>query len=294
MTPCTCPYARNLANQPGLQYERGLKTLALTDSALFLPHTVPFINFNEEQERTLYGEPEMFALALARTWGILGQPLPPLIQERESRRRQGGPAADVDEATAAMVRELERIDPANAFVRQWRQRQQGQATPPGDEAVNQVRALLGNAAPGPNSAPPRQLVEHVAVLDTLRTTDVADVHGWLTELGDGDGAERLVQAVNFARESLSIAKLQVVDDFPIALCSAGFTRVTRDPNRSVLSPFDTSDTDGRIPLYVVAAETEGIYLQLDARRVVAWLVDSGFFQGPAPVTAEEAWAFLYR
>jgi hypothetical protein len=76
MTPCTCTYSRSLAAQPGLQYERGLKTLPLTDSALFLPHVVPFINFNEEQEQGLYGDPEMLSLVLARTWGILREPLP--------------------------------------------------------------------------------------------------------------------------------------------------------------------------------------------------------------------------
>jgi hypothetical protein len=47
-------------------------------------------------------------------------------------------------------------------------------------------------------------------------------------------------------------------------------------------------------LYVVAAETEGIYLQLDAARVVSWLVENGWLQHPAPATAGEAWAWLYR
>jgi len=52
----------------------------------------------------------------------------------------------------------------------------------------------------------------------------------------------------------------VIDDFPMALCAVGYTRITRDPMRSILSPFETSDPDGRMPLYVVTAETEGIYL----------------------------------
>jgi len=47
MTPCTCPYSRSLPGGPAAQYERGLKTLALTDSALYLAHIVPFINFDE-------------------------------------------------------------------------------------------------------------------------------------------------------------------------------------------------------------------------------------------------------
>jgi phosphatidylserine/phosphatidylglycerophosphate/cardiolipin synthase-like enzyme len=49
----------------GNPYERGLKTLTVTDSALFLSHVVPFINFNEEAEQRLYGDPELLALSLA-------------------------------------------------------------------------------------------------------------------------------------------------------------------------------------------------------------------------------------
>jgi hypothetical protein len=294
MTPCTCPYARNLANQPGLQYERGLKTLALTDSALFLTHVVPFINFNEEQERRLYADPEMLALTLARTWGILDQCLPTLIQERQRRRERGATVEQADNAAAAMVRELERLDPNNPLVQQWRRQQQEMANPPGDEAVRRVRALLGDVAPAANTHLPRQLVEHVAVLDTLQASNIENVRGWLTGIGDEAGARRLTRASYYARDSLGIVNLRVVDDFPIALCAVGFTRITRDPARTVLSPFETSDTDGRTPLYVVAAETEGIYLQLDAVRVVAWLVDNGWFEGPSPAAPGEAWAWLYR
>jgi hypothetical protein len=80
MTACTCVYARMVAGQPGLQYERGMKTLVLTDSALFLPHVVPFINFNEEQEQRLYNDLEIVPLILARTWGILPEPLPDVLK----------------------------------------------------------------------------------------------------------------------------------------------------------------------------------------------------------------------
>jgi hypothetical protein len=294
MTPCTCPYARNMANQPGMQYERGLKTLALTDSSLFLPHVVPFINFNEEQERSLYGDPEMLALALARTWGVLDQCLPALTQDRQRRRERGSSAGQTDQTVAAMVQALEQADPRHPLVLQWRRQQQEAATPPGEDAITRVRTLLGPEAPGPDAHPPRQLVEHVAVLDTLRTTGIEQVRGWLTEIGDGDGADRLTAAAAYAREDLGIGHLRIVDDFPIALCAVGYTRITRDPTRSMLAPFEAGEGDARTPLYVVAAETEGIYLQLDSARVVSWLVENGWLQGPAPATAGEAWAWLYR
>lgn len=142
--------------------------------------------------------------------------------------------------------------------------------------------MLGPAAPRTHEYPPRLLVEHIAVLDTLSTTDIANVAGWLRERSDEAGARRVKVAAHFAHDALGIANLWVIDDFPIALCAVGYTRITRDPMRSILSPVETSDPDGRTPLYVVAAETEGIYLRLEPLRVATWLVDNAWLQGPAP------------
>lgn len=294
MTPCTCTYSRSLPAHPGTQYERGLKTLALTDSALFLPHVVPFINFDEEQEQQLYGDSEMLSLVLARMWGLLDQRLPQVIQARVRRREASAPAGQNDAMMAAMAEALERTDPNNPLVQEWRRRQQSAVSPPDDLAIRRVQQLLGPVAPAANTRTPRQLVEHLGVLDTLRTTTTDQVRGWLEAIGDTAGAQRLEQATTSAREILGIQHLRIVADFPIALCAAGYTRITRDPNRSVLSRFETNDPHGRIPLYVVAAETEGIYLQLDPVGVVRWLVENEWAQGPAPPIADEAWAWLYR
>src|SRR5271157_3374884 len=182
----------------------------------------------------------------------------------------------------------------NPTVLAWRRQQEEQANPLGEDAIRRVRALLRPAAPGANAETPRQLLEHIAVLDTLDTTSVGVVRGWLTELRDQDGADRIDQAARSARENLGIGDLKIVGNFPIALCAVGYTRITRDPNRSILSPFESNDANGRTPLYVVSAQTEGIYLQLDPVRVVDWLVANRWTQGPAPTATEEAWTWLYR
>ncbi|MCI0623125.1 MAG: hypothetical protein L0387_15955 [Acidobacteria bacterium] len=294
MTPCNCAYSRSQQGQPGQQFERGLKTLALTDSALFLPHVVPFINFDEEQERGLYGDVEMFPLVLARTWGLLQGSLPATIEERGRRRDRAENGSEGEALNAALVQALERADPNNPLLQQYRRQQAALAMPPGHDAIQEVQRLLGPDVLIPQAQPPRQLVEHIAVIDTLRTTDTTEVSGWLTEIGDLEGVQRLQGAVRYAENSLGIIFLRIIADFPIALCAVGYTRITRDPSRSILCPFETSDPQGRIPLYVVAAETEGIYLQLDAVRVVRWLVDNGWHAGPAPDERAAAWAWLYR
>ena len=294
MTPCTCQYSRSLGNQPGARYERGLKTLALTDSALFLPHLVPFINFDEEQERGFYEDPEILALVLARIWNVLEDTLPETIRERRNRSTATATTADSDDTANALARELEKLQPNHPVVLQWRMKKAQQAVPPGAEAINRIAQLLGANAPSANSHVPRQLIEHVAVLDTLQTASVEETAKDLESIRDQDGAERLRSARDFAARELGIENLRIVSDFPIALCAVGYTRITRDPKRCVLTPFESVDGEGRRALYAVVSETEGIYFQLDPRRVVAWLSDNGWIQGAAPASVEAAWAWLFQ
>jgi hypothetical protein len=290
MTPCTCQYSRSLGNQQATIYERGLKTLALTDSALFLPHAVPFINFDEEAERVFYQDPETLPLVLARMWGLLDEKVPDTIRARANRLAAN---EETENTSDDLARELEKVQPNHRLVLQWKAQKAARATPPGQIAIGRVRGLLGTAAPPANAPTPRTLIEHAAILDTLHTTSVEEAAMDLTSIGDVTGAHDLRTARDFAFGELGIAELKIVSDFPIALCAVGYTRITRDPNRSILTPFETLDPDGRVPLYIVSSETEGIYFQLDPIRVVRWLVDNSWAQTPIPDSKQDAWAWLY-
>jgi hypothetical protein len=224
MTPCTCQYSRSLGNQQTTIYERGLKTLALTDSALFLPHVVPFINFNEEVERIFYQDPETFNLVLARTWGVLTEDFPSTIRDRGQRLGASAEAAENEDTADDLARALESVDPNNPLVLKWKERKARKALPPGQEAIERVRALLGVRTPQPNFPTPRQLLEHLAILDTLSTTSIEEAAEDLTSIGDAPGAADLSSARDFALRDLGIAQLKIVSDFPIALCAAGYTR----------------------------------------------------------------------
>ncbi len=290
MTPCNCAYSSLVAQT---SHERGLKTMPVTDPALYLTHVVPFVNFNEEQERRLQGEPHAASLVLARTWGLLDQRVSDVAERRRILRRSGAESQELDRDAEEMARALEKVDPDHPAVVKWRESRELSATPPGEEAIRDVASLLGGATPREDDPSPRQLVEHTAMRDSLATVDCATAAGWMRDRGDEAGAQNLEEAQRLASEELGIAELMAVDDFPIALCAAGYTRITRDPTRSVLTPFEGGDTQGRTPLYVVAAETEGIYLRLDPVRVSSWLVENGLVQGTAPTSEAEAWAWLY-
>ena len=281
MTPCQCAYSSRVAQAP---YERGLKTVPLTDPALYLTHVVPFVNFDEEQERRLQGEPHTASLVLARAWGLLDERVSVVVERRRSVRGRDSTSEEQDRVGEEMARELEKIDPDHPMVLKWRESRERSKTPPGEEAIETVAGLLGGATPREQDPPPRQLVEHAATTDSLSTVDCATAAAWMRERGDEGGARNLEVAQDLAREELGIAELRAVDDFPIALCAVGYTRITRDPTRSVLTPFKGGDSRGRTPLYVVASETEGIYLRLDPVRVASWLADNGFVAGVAPTS----------
>jgi len=292
MTPCTCQYSRSLGTQQSTVYERSLKTLVLTDSALFMPHVVPFINFNEEEVSVFSDATGTLLLVLARTWGIHQAKVPDTLRDRARRANITREEIQSNNSADELARELERIEPNHPLVVAWRQRQAANAVPPGQDAIDRVEALLGTGNALDAAATPRQLVEHTAIIDTLDITTVEQAAADLTALGDNSGAQDLVAADGFARQRLGIAALKIVSDFPIGLCAVGYTRITRDPNRSMLAPFETNE-DGRVPLYVITSETEGIYFQLDAQRVVQWLIDNRWVSITPPRSREEAWAWLY-
>jgi hypothetical protein len=227
---------------------------------------------------------------LARTWGLVGTKLPEIIRERANRL-----AANVETENTSddLASALEKVQPNHPLVVEWKAKKVARATPPGQSAIDRVRQLLGSSAPLANAAAPRQLIEHAAILDTLHTTSVEEAAQDLTSIGDLSGARDLRSASQFALGELGITDLKIVSDFPIALCAVGYTRITRDPNRSILTPFETLDPNGRVPLYVVSSETEGIYFQLDPVRVVTWLIDNRWVQAAVPASAESAWAWLY-
>jgi hypothetical protein len=291
MTPCTCQYSRSLGTQQATVYERSLKTLPLTDSALFLPQIVPFINFNEDDERIFYQDEETLPLLLARTWGILIDTFPQTIRERTQLQTPQNP--DKDDISAALAHELEKAQPDHPLVLEWKRRSAQKASPVGQDAIDRVRQLLGQRMPPTNTASPRQLIEHTAIVDTLTSTSCEEAAEDLVSLGDRLGATNLRAASEFGHRELGISNFKIISDFPIALCGIGYTRITRDPNRSILTPFESLTSEGRIPLYTVTSETEGIYFQLDPMRVVSWLIANRWVEGDLIEGNEHAWAWLY-
>jgi hypothetical protein len=90
-------------------------------------------------------------------------------------------------------------------------------------------------------------------------------HGAATVLDD---AERKLDQAGFS-------DLLVVENFPVALAAYGYTRLGRGPKTAQLRTFPPrrrGSSKDKTPIYVVESKTEAVFFELDAVRVLDWLV----------------------
>lgn len=281
MTPCKCAYNQSLP--PGRQPEKFLRIVPTADPSLYVPHTVAFINFPEDAQGRLRAAPDALQLMLARTWDMMTDKVHDVIQERANRVKP----EDAD-TMAQMVEALRKVDPTNKLVLDYDAEKK---QPKGQAEVDRVNQLLA-AAKAQVEPPRRWLVEHTTLLDRTDLSTPADVAAMLRRAGDEAGAADIEQGQRNAEELLGIANIRVINDFPLALCAYGYTRTTRDPQRTVINPFPMDDR-GQLPIYALANETEALWFQLDPLRIFRWLLDNGLASGSPPSTREQAWARLY-
>lgn len=279
MTPCNCEFAKR-GSERGARFLRIFNT---ADPAVHFSHIITFVNFDERQEEGLRSDKNAFALLLARAWGMLSEPVREVLGRRQGASRSG----DDDRGTlvGALVEQLKRVDPENELLQKLRtQEAQGD----GSQAVKTVDDLLGDFSCVLSVKPPRQLVEHVTILDELSTSTAVEIAREQAALGRTD-TERLNEADAYAREQLGFSRLTLIDDFPIAVAAVGYSRVTRKPDAATIIPFPSAGPTG-IPLYAVPADTEGILVQLAPERVLKWLELNDYIQAPLPPAGPEAWA----
>lgn len=285
MTPCKCAYSAAVPELGRSPYEKFMRLYPTSEPGLYIPHVVAFINFREKDEKKLSQIEDGLPLLLARQWGILEQNVLDVLDERKRWRPSCG---EVPSHLRGVIEALRKANPDDPALREY---DNSVANPPGQDAINRVRDLLEGALP--NTSASRKLVEHVALKDTMHLTRVETVVQRLREKGSQEQAQRFEQDSSSIIGDLGLQTVHVINDFPIALAGLGYTRVTRDPHRSIFNPFPPGE-DGRIPLFVIPTETEGLWFQLDPVRVSRWLHANDFLAMEPPIDHLGSWARLYQ
>lgn len=288
MTPCKCAYTDYVDSQgaAGAKYEKWLRVLPTSDPSLYIPHTLAFVNFPQETETHLRSASDATGLMLARMWGILSDPVHQVIKQRQQMRSTG----DGHDLMAKTIEALRVADPKHALVKQYDEQQ---ARPVGQSALDDVAQLLDHETSSLAGPPRRWLVEHTTLLDKSDLSDAAAVAAMMRNRGDEPGALAMEEAQRNAQGPMGIQAVRVINDFPLALCAFGYTRVSRDPSRAMITPFPADD-HGKIPIFGLASETEALWFQLDPLAVSQWLIANRLARGPTPVDTAHAWAWLYR
>jgi hypothetical protein len=233
----------------------------------------------------LRSSPDATRLMLARAWGLLDQPVGTILRARTDAK-QGGNSSTTEE----LVEALRATNPTHPLVVKW---DVEKSRPPGQDLLDQVDALLAkHRASRSPQAPRRWLIEHTTLLDTTSLCTMGEVADMLNRRKDEAGAKDILDAQQKAKSLMGLAEVRVINDFPLALCAFGYTRTSRDPSRTMLTPFPVDDR-GKIPLFAISSETEALWFQLDPVRAVTWLFDNGLAAGPKPADGPEAWAWLY-
>ncbi len=286
MTPCNCDYSGVVKKLNRPQYEQFLRLYPTGEPGVYMPQVLAFINFSEEDERRLIDLEDGHVLMLARLWGLLTTNVISTAHERQKWMPSG---ATLDPALAAIVESLRQFDPDNPALQQY---EAVRSNPPGQEAIDAVLERLADTEIL-TLPPSRRLIEHIALQDSTNHTDVAGVVNRLRARGAEVQAAEFDHACTTALQELGLRSVKAINDFPIAMAAVGYTRVTGSPNSSILSPF-SPDADGKTPLFVLPAETEGLWVQLDPIRVTRWLLENDLLSGPMPSTPFDAWAHLYQ
>lgn len=118
----------------------------------------------------------------------------------------------------------------------------------------------------------------------LRTRRLHDFRGAAAKSGRLGAVERLDAAeAKLARYGFSDAF--VIENFPVALVAFGYTRLSSKPREAILKPFPAGKRhSGKTPVYATNSKTEAIFFELDARRVIDWLVANDVMARPPLAT----------
>lgn len=113
------------------------------------------------------------------------------------------------------------------------------------------------------------------------------------------GTVQVLQDARHKLDDFGFSDLLVVDNFPVAYAAYGFTRINRTPEGALLKPFPTLKTGGakskgRTPIYCATTNTEAVFFELDAERVITWLDVNGKLGAAVPALPPTADALERR
>lgn len=288
---CSCLYTRQVMQDLGEGDSIGNRNNMIyartNDTSVFYSHTLSIVNLAESDFERLREDERANGLLLAKLWGLIDENIFELARERAAASRN-------QSSNAEQLRLLESLRaeyPGDERIQQLLAQSTSQSGLPGDQAINSVEADI----PGVSGEQPSQaLLEHISILDSLNTVGPKESIEYADHRGDAAGRLDFELGLEFATSNLGLKWIACITDFPIALASPGYSRVSKSPGSAVLNPYHSERYSGRVPIYVITSNTEAIMVQLDPQRVVEWLMLNGYAEGRVPGSEKDSWVWIKR
>ncbi len=140
-----------------------------------------------------------------------------------------------------------------------------------------------------------QLSDYAVIMDLDRKT----LDDTVKDLGriNSSFCTNLQAAGNLMRKSLGISQVTIIQDLPVLHLAYGYTRLSHQPEASVLWAFDRKNFDlagdepkgNWIPMPVYKLATEALLFQFDAQRIVKWLHANNLAPDPKTIKEPTLW-----
>jgi hypothetical protein len=252
--------------------ERGpYVSLTVRQNNRFLTQTFPFVSFDRASLARLHNQPGADKVVVGSYLGLFEN-----YEEALDEVRKGGGG---DPETWKIIEQaLRNAGKSEDEIDENRRRHLGVADAAFDELLNLVPEAVIQEVGNNQKARERTLV--YAGVGGLRLWRLEQLRKAARDNGR-QGAVKRLDAAETKLSEFGFSDAFVVENFPVALVAYGYTRLSSDPREALLRPWPPIKRHkGKTPIYATTSKTEAVFFELDARKVIDWLVDNAVMVRP--------------
>lgn len=237
----------------------------------YYAQTTTLLNIPRRQLDAFFNLSDWEAIAAAKFLAITDRSLADFNLSASNQQTTPDPGlsgADLD-ALMSSNKTPEQILAEMQALRQRRQQEQQQHAPDAiaQQLVNQTGVPLTTWR-----QVGQEILETIMPLENGRPKKLFDLPPTTQEIQNPLLAQQTAQ-------SMGLAQLDLVTDFPMIVATYGYTRATTTPNECRLNPFPPErdhDHGGKLPIYVDEVQADALLLSLNPDRVYSWLQRNGY------------------
>lgn len=288
---CDCTFSRTTQTDQdsgNLALNKNIKYARINDTSVLYSHTVHFVNLPENSINKLRQDNRSTGLLLARLWGLIDDNVFSVADERLSSSL----STTKQNKQMELIEKLLKDNPQDESIKQLASLMGSNQSLPHDDKIDVIEHDLPHI---PSNQPSLGLIEHTAILDALDVMQTQNVLQNIKQRGDSVGALDFEEGVKFSQDRMGFKWMGCITNFPIAMASFGYSRVSNIPGKAFLNPFNSQKIGGgKVPVYVINTSAEAIMIQLDPVRVVKWLMANDLAFGTSPDTEYDGWVWLRK